>query len=175
MRSSSAALVLLMTVFLLCSRAMPSGKADQSPVTKLGAFLGKWKTEGAFANGDKVTSELECRWSPQGQYLICEQQVKLPSGQAHQLTVYSYSAKEGTYSYTTFQDNGAKPSSGSLEINGDAWVYNSSFERGGKTVQVRNTNRFPGPRTEEFTVESSDDGGATWKLMLRGSGHRTGG
>lgn len=174
MRSRVATLVALATALVLCNQAMSSDKAPDGPVKKLGAFLGKWKTEGSFTNGGKVMSELECRWSPQRQYLICEQLVKMGSVQSHQLTVYSYNAKDGAYSYTTFQDNGAKPSTGSLEINGYAWVYNSSFERDGKTVQVRNTNRFPNPQTEEFKAESSDDGGATWKPLLQGSGHRTG-
>lgn len=174
MRFRFTSFLLIAVATQVFAGAVPADKVDDSPVRKLSAFLGKWRTEGVFANGNKVTSELECRWSPQGQYLICEQQVQMGATQSHQLTVYSYNAKDSAYSYTTFQDSGARPSTGTLEINGYVWVYNSSFERDGKTVQVRNTNRFPNPRTEEFTVESSDDGGATWKPLLQGSAHRTG-
>ena len=35
---------------------------------KLGAFLGKWNTSATFASGEKATTELECRWSSQGNY-----------------------------------------------------------------------------------------------------------
>lgn len=174
MRSRFVSFLVLTIPLFFCGQAMPSDQADEDPVKKLGAFFGKWNTEASFANGEKVTSELECRWSPQKQYLICEQQVKMASGQSHQLTVYSYNAKDRVYSYTTFQDNGAKPATGSVEINGSTWVYNSSFERDGKKTQVRNTNHFPNARTEEFRVESSDDGGATWKMVLQGSARRTG-
>jgi hypothetical protein len=170
----STSLLFIAVALLVCEGVAPADKDDDGPVKKLSAFLGKWKTEGVFANGNKVTSELECRWSPQGQYLICEQQVKMGSAQSHQLTVYSYNAKDGAYSYTTFQENGVNPSTGTLQINGYVWVYLSSFERDGKTVQVRNTNRFPNPQTEEFKVESSDDGGATWQPMMQGSARRTG-
>src|SRR6185503_19575024 len=65
-------------VTFLCAALMSVTVAAQktavdAPVEKLGAFLGKWHTEGTFSNGGNVSSELECRWSPQRGYLICEQ------------------------------------------------------------------------------------------------------
>jgi hypothetical protein len=149
---------------------------EDDPAKKLGIFVGKWKTEATFTgSGNKVTSTLECRWSPQGAYLVCDQLVKMAGAADHrQLTVYSYNAKDGNYSYTTISDPGAKAATGTLQINGYVWVYSSSFEANGQTRQIRNTNLFPDPSTETFKVESSDDGGATWKTMMEGTAHKAG-
>jgi hypothetical protein len=154
------------------------GRAQaDDPAKKLGIFLGKWKTEATFTGWDKdnkVTSALECRWSPQGAYLVCEQLVKIAGGDHRQLTVYSYNSKDGNYTFTTISDPGAKPSSGTVQINGYVWVYSSSFEANGKTTQIRTTNQFTTPSTEVFKTESSDDGGATWKTVLEGTARKSG-
>ncbi len=145
------------------------------PAKKLGAFLGKWQTEGAFTGSDtKISSTLECRWSPQGTFLVCDQLVKLPGGDHHQFTAYSYNTKDSAYSYVTIPDPGAKPNSGKVEIKGNVWTYSSSFENNGKTTQVRTTNEFTDPHTETFKTEFSDDGGASWKTILQGTAHKVG-
>jgi hypothetical protein len=158
---------------VICS-SLGRSQADD-PAKRLGIFLGKWKTEATFTGSDnKITSALECRWSPQGAYLVCEQLVKMSDGDHRQLTVYSYNAKDGIYRFTTISDPGAKPSTGTLQINGYVWVYSSSFEANGKTMQIRTTNEFPTPSTETFKTESSDDGGATWKTILQGTARKSG-
>lgn len=145
------------------------------PAKKLGAFLGKWQTEGLLAGSEsKVTSSMECRWSPQGTYVVCEQLVKIAGGDHRQLTIYSYNARDNNYSYTTLSDRGARPTSGRLEIKGNIWTYSSSFEAGGKVIHIRTTNEFTDPRTEVFKAESSDDGGATWRTSVQGTAHKTG-
>jgi hypothetical protein len=156
-----------------CIAQKPASDAAEA-TKKLGAFLGKWTTSGTFANGEKAASELECRWSVQGYFLVCEQHVKLSKGEQHQLTVYSYNSGDGTYQYATFSDPGAKPSSGTVEIKGNVWTYNSSFEgHGGKTTLIRNTNEFTDAgKAEVFKVVISEDGGKTWQPLLDGSAHK---
>ena len=74
----------LILVVILCAAAVLSQPVD--PKQKLGAFLGKWQTEGAFtANPEaKITTELECRWSPFGAFLVCEQNIKMAAGDHRQ-------------------------------------------------------------------------------------------
>jgi hypothetical protein len=141
---------------------------------KLGAFVGKWETEGSFTSGQKTSTTLECRWSPQGSYLVCDQLVNM-GGEHHQFTVYSYDSKSGKYSYVTLADPGAKPTSGGITIKDNLWTYDdSSFTANGKTTMIRTTNEFSDPKTEVFKVASSEDNGATWKIVLQGVARKVG-
>ena len=145
------------------------------PTRKLGAFLGKWQTEGTLTgSAGKISSTLECRWSPQGIFLVCDQLVNLQGADHHQFTAYSYNSKDNIYSYVTIPDPGGRPNSGKIEIKGNVWTYSSSFENSGKTIQFRTTNEFTDPRTEIFKTQSSDDGGITWKTVLEGTAHKVG-
>lgn len=150
-----------------------SAPADD-PTKKLGVFVGKWETEGAFTNGPKTSTTLECRWSPQGSYLVCDQLVRMgAAGDHRQFTVYSYDSKAGKYSFTTLADPGAKPTTGGITINGNLWTYDdSSFTANGKTTLVRVTNEFTDAKTEVFKVTSSEDNGANWKVVLQGVAHK---
>ena len=146
-------------------------QAADDPIKKLGAFVGQWQTEGTLMGSMSVTSSLECRWSPQGGFLICEQLIKMGTGEHRQLTVYSYNAKEGGYAYTTLSDPGAKPTTGTVEIKGNVWTYAASVEAHGKTTQVRTTNEFTDAKTEVFKVASSEDG-AHWVSVLEGKARK---
>ena len=148
-------------------------QADEA-TRKLGAFLGKWKSEGTLAGGEKVLSNVECRWSPQGAFLVCEQTIQRSGGEARQLTTYSYSAKDNNYAYVTIANPGARPTSGTMEIQGKVWTYNFSYEANGKSVQTHISNDFTEPGTEKFKVETSDDGGAHWKTVLEGKATKVG-
>jgi len=150
----------------------PTAAPTEDPSKKLGAFLGKWETEGSFTSGQKTSTSLECRWSPQGSYLVCDQLVNM-GGEHHQFTVYSYNIKAGNYSFTTLADPGAKPTTGGITIKGNLWTYDdSSFESNGKKTVIRVTNEFTDPKTEVFKVVTSEDNGATWKPMLQGVAHK---
>jgi len=167
------AIAIMVAAFASSAYAQKAETDAAAATKKLGAFLGKWNTSATFASGEKATTELECRWSAQGYFLVCEQHVKLGSREQHQLTVYSYNSGDNTYQYATFSDPGMKPSSGTVEINGNVWTYNSSFENHGKTTQIRNTNEFTeAGKTEVFKIVTSEDGGTTWKPLLDGSAHK---
>jgi hypothetical protein len=152
----------------------PATAANNDPTKKLGAFVGKWETEGAFTSGQKTHTTLECRWSPQGSYLVCDQLVNM-GGEHRQFTVYSYDSKAGKYSYVTLSDPGAKPATGGITIKGNLWTYDdSSFTANGKTTMIRTTNEFTDAKTEVFKVATSEDNGANWKIMLQGKAQKVG-
>jgi hypothetical protein len=163
-------LLLFALVAALC--AGQTGPSMDDPARKLSVLVGKWKTEGAFSSGQKTRTSLECRWSPSGYFLVCDQLVNLGGTDHRQFTVYSYDGKEKRYSYTTLADPGAKPTSGPIDIKGNLWTYNSSFEAQGKTTLIRTTNDFVDPRTELFKVTTSTDGGDHWTTMLEGKAQK---
>ncbi len=154
--------------------ATTGGSQSDDPTKKLGAFVGEWETEGAFTSGQKTHTTLECRWSPQGSYLVCDQIVRMgAAGDHRQFTVYSYDSKAGKYSYVTLYDPGAKPTTGGITIKGNLWIYDdSSFTANGKTTVIRTTNEFTDAKIEVFKVVSSEDNGATWKVVLQGVAHK---
>jgi hypothetical protein len=172
MRANKIIAPVLLAVLFTSAGIPSSAVPTDDPTKKLGAFLGKWEVEGAFANGDKVSSKLSCQWSPQSAFLICEQIVKLGAEETRQLTVYSYNSKDSTYSYITLSDPGSKPTTGGVVIKGNVWTYDSSYESNGKTTQVHNTNEFTDPKTEVFKIVTSDDGGAHWKPMIEGKARK---
>jgi len=166
----------MMSALCVAQTAQPAQPTQpaEDPAKKLGAFVGKWKTEGAFATGQKTSTSLECRWSPMGAFLVCEQLVNFGGSEHRQFTVYSYDSHAGNYSYTTLSDPGAKPTSGTMEINGNLWTYDSSFTNQGRTTLIRTTNEFTDRKTEVFKVTTSEDGGVTWKSMLEGKAVKVG-
>jgi hypothetical protein len=167
-----SAKLLFFIAMLTTLYAAQTVQQPDEPTKKLGVFVGQWKTEGAFTNGQKTSTVLECRWSPMGGFLVCEQLVNMGGGEHRQFTAYSYAGKTGTYSYTTLADPGAKPTSGAVEIKGNLWTYNSSFEAQGKKTLIRTTNEFTDAKTEIFKVTTSDDGGVTWKTALEGKAQK---
>ena len=166
-------LVWVVAAIAMCMSVTAMQKDD--PTKKLGVLVGKWETEGKFTGTEnKSSSSLECRWSPMGNYLVCEQLVAMMGNQSRQLTVYSYDSKNGYYAYSTYRDPGAAPSGGKVTIDGNLWIYSGGFEANGKKTEFRTTNDFSKPGTEVFKTETSDDGGAHWKTVLEGSAKKVG-
>lgn len=157
--------------------AQTNSTDEHAATQKLGVFVGKWHSEGAFldspfSKAGKVTSNIDCGWSPQGNFLICEQLITDSSGQHTQLSVFSYNSKDGNYAISSMAGPGKEPWNGTLIINGNIWTYPGGYEANGKKVQIRTINDFSVPGVESFKTEFSDDGGAHWILTLQGTAHK---
>ncbi|HEY6252516.1 MAG TPA: hypothetical protein VI685_21380 [Candidatus Angelobacter sp.] len=171
-------LLLMATIALFPLQASQTAATDdQAATSKLGVFVGKWQSQGtrletAFSHADKITSSLDCRWSPQQDFLICEQSITDSLGQHVQLSIYSYNSKDKNYTISSMAGPGKQPWNGTVIINGNVWTYPGGFESNGKKVEVRTTNDFSVAGTEIFKGEFSEDGGAHWSLMLQGAAHK---
>jgi hypothetical protein len=155
----------------------PGNTSDAEATKKLGVFVGKWKSEGSFfetaySKAHKVTSDVDCGWSPHGDFLICEQLISEPLGQHIQLSIFSYNSKDGTYSISSMAGPGKPPWSGTVLIEGTLWTY-----PGNKADKVwfRTTNDFSTPGTEVFKTEFSADGGEHWTTTLQGTAKKVSG
>lgn len=160
-----------------CVAAQNSSADPQSPTGKLGVFVGKWQSEGAFldtpySKAGKVTSEIDCSWSPQHNFLICEQAITDSTGKHTQLSIFSYNGKEGSYAVSSVAGPGAKPWNGTVIIDGNIWTYPGGYEANGKKITIKTTNDFSVPGTETFKTQFSDDGGVHWVTTLQGSARK---
>lgn len=170
--------IFLIAILMPHTANTQSASTDLRAATqKLGIFVGKWQSEGtqpetAFSHANKISSAIDCRWSPQGNFLICEQSITDSTGNHTQLSIYSYNSKDGNYTISSIAGPGKQPWNGTVIIKGDIWTYPGSFETNGKKVEVRTTNDFSVPGTETFKTEFSDDGGAHWVVTLQGTAHR---
>jgi hypothetical protein len=151
--------------------AVVSAVQADDPVNKLGAFLGKWDAQTTLIiSGAKAGSKIECRWTPTGSFLICEQQASDGMGLHRQVTVYGYDHNNKIYVFTSLTDQGAPPSHGTIEIKDAIWTYSSSFAAtGGKTNLFKTTYDFSSPGIGKFKTERSDDGSAHWQTVLEGT------
>lgn len=158
--------------------AAQKGSRDlQSPSEKLGVFVGKWQSEGTFfdtpySKAGKVTSDIDCGWSPQRNFLVCEQLINDSTGKHTQLSIYSYNGKEGSYTISSMAGPGALPWNGTVMINGSLWTYPGGYEANGKKITIKTTNDFSVPGIETFKTQFSDDNGDHWVTTLQGTAHR---
>ncbi|HEV2989397.1 MAG TPA: hypothetical protein VG759_13215 [Candidatus Angelobacter sp.] len=156
-----------------------SASSEKEATQKLGVFIGKWESTGEFfetklSRAHKTSSNIECRWSPQGNFLVCEQSITDGSEKRIQLSIYSYNSKDGNYTISSMSGPGQQPFNGTVIIKGNLWTYPGGFEKDGKRIEIRTTNDFSVANTEVFKTEFSDDGGAHWTTMLQGTAHKVG-
>jgi hypothetical protein len=126
-----------------------------------------------MSKAQDVTSKLNCSWTADNKFLICDQTITMPDGMHNQLTVYSYDPGAKAYVYSTFAGPGARPNYSKLEVGEHKFIYNGSFERDGKKTLFRTTNTFsPSGDSYTFLAEFSTDDGAHWTKMLDGTAKR---
>jgi hypothetical protein len=149
----------------------------QDATKKLGVFVGKWESTGTFSDtkfskAHKISSSIDCRWSPLGNFLMCEQSITDGAEKLIQLSIYSYNSKDGNYTISSMSGPGQQPFNGTVIIKGNLWTYPGGFEREGKRIEIRTTNDFSVANTEIFKSELSEDGGAHWTTMVQGIAHK---
>lgn len=176
---------LLVTVLTCGARMTDQTSSTPTPsekeaTQKLGVFIGKWESTGTFSetklgHAHKTSSNIDCRWSPLGNFLICEQSILDGTEKRIQLSIYSYNSKEDKYTISSMAGPGQQPWNGTVIIKGNIWTYPGGFEKDGKRTEIRTINDFSMPNTEIFKTEYSEDGGAHWTTMLEGTAHRVSG
>src|SRR5215469_5949078 len=100
--------LLLLIAFVLSGfgLAQSTTSDEQAATKKLGVFVGKWESEGRFfdtpfSKAGKVSSNIDCGWSPQGNFLICEQLITDSTGKHTQLSIFSYNDKDKNYTISS--------------------------------------------------------------------------
>ena len=130
---------------------------------------GKWVGSGQFVDSDfskanKSSGVTTCIWSPDHIFVICDQDIDFGGTPMRDLSIYTFALKTGKFYFYGVSLGQEQPRHTALEIseNGDRWVYSSTDDIKGKSVQFRTVNQFHGTDTVEWRSEFSADGGKNW-------------
>jgi hypothetical protein len=136
---------------------------------------GKWISNGqfldsAFSKANQASAVTRCAWSPDHVFVICDQDIVFGGTPMRDLSIYTFAPKTSKYYFYGISLGEEKARNTALDIsdNGERWVYSSSDEIKGKTVQFRTTNQFHGNDAVEWRSEFSTDDGKSWTKMGEG-------
>lgn len=169
---TTACFLILTSLALTAVVASTNETAKHSP---LGAYIGHWSSTGTFyetkfSKPHKVSSDLNCNWSPQGNYMVCEQLISDDEGKHTQLTIYTPNPNDSDFTFYTVNTPGQKPYTGSLKINGNTWTYGPAAGTPPTYPLFRTTNIVKDGEVT-YKVEFADEPGH-WTLMSDGGSHR---
>ncbi|MGA7460285.1 MAG: hypothetical protein WBW69_08660 [Candidatus Korobacteraceae bacterium] len=162
---------LLSRAFLLLACCVPMAAAD----TTLNADVlnrwvgGKWVGDGQFVDSDfskanKASATTKCVWSPDHVFVTCDQDINFGGTPMRELSIYTFTPKTGKFYFYGISLGEETPRHTTLDItdNGDRWLYTSTSEISGKSVEFRTTNQFHGNDAVDWWTEFSTDSGKTW-------------
>ena len=141
-------------------------------------YDGQWAStshmyDTAFSKAQDISSKLTCSWTPDHEFLICDQVIRMGGATHSQLTVYSHDHEGHRYVYSTFNAPGSRPNFSTLEVAARQFIYSGSAEQNGKKTLFRTTNTFSSSGDRyDFLAEFSTDDGAHWTKMLDGTATR---
>jgi hypothetical protein len=157
---------LLSLLLFSFASALPAANADDA-YTPLWLYNGTWEvTRTGAAKPEKLVNACALV----GKYFVCQQTV---NGAQGNLVIFVPTNTPGKYAMQNFTPEGRATGRTQLEINGDHWVYNNTWDQGGKTIYYKTTNVFSGKTRIHFEqLESTDN--QEWKTTGGGDEVRTG-
>jgi len=177
-------LVVCMTIVALAWLAPAwTAPAAEDPSEKLSESVGRWEIEWTWNAQGESARQLdtrilrECRWAPQGHdYLICSMvMTSATMGNHRRLSVLSYDPNEKNYVVVAIANPGMRPMAPqTLNIQGNTWTEVTEIKYAGKSTQTRSTTDWLAPDRATLKSESSDDGGAHWRLTASGTEKKIG-
>jgi len=147
------------------------------PADRLNRWVGgKWVSTGqfldsAYSHANKTSAVTKCAWSPDHIFVICDQDIDFGGTPLRTLSIYTFAPKTNKFYFYGISLGEETPHHTALEIseNGELWVYSSSDEIKGKSVQFRTTNQFHGNDKVDWWTEFSTDDGKTWTKTGEGN------
>jgi len=134
----------------------------------LWSYSGSWQV----THKDQPSDRLKNQCALVGHYFACEQTVNGTPGNL--LIFISVPNKPGHYYTQTVRPEGRATSRGDLVIDGERWVYSSTWDQGGSTVYYRNTNIFVGKNKIQYEQAESTDN-KNWTVKSSGEEIRVSG
>ena len=132
---------------------------------KLNVFVGTWKSQN---NPDDGTSAVySCKWSDNGNFLVCDQAVTSAGKKTNNLAIYSYDVENKHYNLSLVGIPGMEPFSIPVFSEGDTLSYPGEYMDNGQKVYNRTLNIFSSPSSYQFKIQSSKDG-KQWTTSMEG-------
>ena len=151
-------LCLILAAGATAAAAAPKASDVYAP---LWLYSGSWRV----TNKDRAADKLTNQCALVGRYFACEQTV---NGVAGNLLIFvPASNKPGHYYTQNVTPEGRGTARGDLEIQGDRWVYTSTWDQGGSTIYYRTTNVFMGKTKIQFEQAESTDN-KNWRVKNSG-------
>ncbi|HTR30597.1 MAG TPA: hypothetical protein VMH27_15095 [Puia sp.] len=141
-----------------------------SGLKKLAVFVGTWKGENDPDSTGKsaVVAITTCQWSPNGNYLVCDQRVTNQGHTTNNLSIYSRNTDNDGYTLSLVGIPGMQPFSIPITYKDDELYYLGSYtDNSGKKIYTRTVNTFLSAASYTFKVQSSEDG-EHWTTSIRG-------
>ena len=173
----------LLLIFCLCVltgslRVMAQSQvAGDKEVEKLGVFAGQWVAGGEMKDTPyskakiKSHDEMNCGWTPNRGFMICDQLIHTASGTKNELSIYTYNPDEHAFAFFGVSRGDKEARTTKLIIEGNLWTYWDEEEDGRKYVRFRTTNQFTSETKVIWRSEYSEDG-SKWVLMGEGTDTR---
>ena len=147
------------------------------PAARLNRWVGgKWTSTGqffdsAYSHSNKTSAVTKCVWSPDHIFVVCDQDIDFGGTPLRNLSVYAFAPKTSKFYFYGVSLGEETPRHTALDVaeNGELWVYSSTDEIKGKSVQFRTTNQFHGNDKVEWWSEFSTDDGKTWTKTGEGT------
>jgi hypothetical protein len=141
------------------------------PYFPLWLYNGAWLVSRKDRRPDTPADKLVNQCSLAGHFFVCDQTV---NGGPGALLVFIPTGKPGHFYTQNIRPEGRAGGRGDLEIQGNTWVYTSTWDEGGSTVYYRTTNIFNGRAGIHFEQAESTDN-KTWVVKNSGEEVRMGG
>jgi hypothetical protein len=145
--------------------------AAPDPYLPLWFYNGTWQVSRQDRSPGAAPEKLINTCSQTGHFFVCEQTV---NGGPGALLVFIPSGKPGHYYTQNIRPEGRAGGRGDLEIQGNTWVYTSTWDEGGHTVYYRTRNVFQGRTSIHFEQAESNDN-KTWVVKNSGEEVRAAG
>lgn len=124
-------------------------------------ILGRWQSD--TTDGNSALSD--CRRTPQGGGVLCEQTVTTPTGVRHVESLFTFDSTSRYFLYVVSAP-GDTVQAVPITISGPTWTYGGT-EPASNGKWWRTINEFPGGTTYSWRLESSGDGKA-WSRVMGG-------
>ena len=166
----SSSRILLFLLFILLSELSMGQKASvlkAEGIQKMNVFTGTWKSENDTLYKDRTSAIFNCKWSPNGKYLICDQIVSGKAGKTNNLAIYSFDSNNH-YQLSLVGIPGVDPFSIPVISKGDTLVYPGSYTSNGHKIYNQTLNIFTNYKKYRFIVQYSEDS-IHWTTTLAGT------